>query len=66
MYADDVVIIVWDLGQLPHVVDAFRRHKAVAGAMVKQDKSVSLLLSTWRNKSMLSNSVMGHCTKGSG
>lgn len=58
-YADDDTIIMSDEKQVPLVEDAIKRYKAVKGGKVKQEKSVNLLLVTWRGRLMSLNSVIG-------
>lgn len=62
-YADDIIIIVPDEGQLPCVENAIERYETVAGE-TNQDNPISLQLGTWREKSMPSNNFVGVWAEG--
>lgn len=57
-YEDDSFIIKSDEKQLTYVEEVIRIYDAVAGANVNTDKSVGLLLRTWRGNSMPFNNVV--------
>lgn len=58
-YADDVTVAVLGTIHIEMIGTALKDYEAVAGAEFNQGRSVSLQLSYWRGKSMLSYSIIG-------